>query len=276
MGRKNTLPLVRSNGMPGGQNDGLSSTWPFMEEVVNLARGLGTDSRYLGEVARRCPFNRLESSEMMKQRAFASGPHTGDFLQAGLAHVASPSHAVRADRKTMRLVTQPLNKIKHGIARLELERLAARQKECLEAGVAIRSLCDGHERYIRDPKRRKGLLRRRELTASSVDDDQVGPRRLSRAADINRHLVRRGHGYNACADSRRGRARAWGLLHETFEAAAEDLAHHAEIVARREIRRAYIEFAILVFLKSFGTGDDHRADRIRPLNVAVVVDFNAM
>ena len=55
----------------------------------------------------------------------------------------------------------------------------------------------------------------------------------------------------------------------------EHLAHHAEIVARREVGGADVEFAILVFPETLRPGDDHRADRIRALDVAVVVDLDA-
>ena len=37
----------------------------------------------------------------------------------------------------MRLVAQPLNEVEHGVARLELERLAAGQEKGLRPGVAV-------------------------------------------------------------------------------------------------------------------------------------------
>src|SRR5205085_12130431 len=75
----------RSPGQTECRNDrsgGFFSAWAFMKEVVNLARGLSTDSRHLGEVDERRPFNCLERPEMMKQRALACGPDSGYFLQA--------------------------------------------------------------------------------------------------------------------------------------------------------------------------------------------------
>ena len=53
----------------------------------------------------------------MEQRALAGRPDAGDLLQARLANIAPAPDAVRADRKSMCLVTQALHEIEHGIAR---------------------------------------------------------------------------------------------------------------------------------------------------------------
>ena len=69
-------------------------------------------------------------------------------------------------------------------------------------------------------------------------------------------------------------ARRFG--HQPLEAPLQHLAHHAEVVARRELRRADVELAILVLPEALRPGDDHRADRVRALDVAVVVDLDAL
>src|SRR6516164_2806595 len=109
----------------------------LVEEVVDLARGLGADPGHLGEIGQRRALDRLERPEMVEQRAFAGRADAGDFLQSRLADVAAAPDPVRADGETMRLVAQPLDEIEHGIARLELERLASGQKEGLHPGVAV-------------------------------------------------------------------------------------------------------------------------------------------
>src|ERR1700758_5864829 len=104
---------------------------PLVEEVVNLARGLGADPGHLGEIGQRRALDRLERAEMVEQGALAGRADARDLLQSRLADVAAAPHAVRADREAMRLVAQALDEIERRNARLELERLAARQGESL-------------------------------------------------------------------------------------------------------------------------------------------------
>src|SRR5262249_11926504 len=66
----------------------------IMEEVINLSRSLGADSRNLGEVGRRGALDRLERSKMLQQCALAGRANAGDFLQAGLADVLLAARAV--------------------------------------------------------------------------------------------------------------------------------------------------------------------------------------
>src|SRR6267378_201711 len=103
---------------------GLGRARALVEEIVDLARGLGADAGNLGEILERGALDGLERPEMVKQRPLASWADAGDFLQPSLADIAPPPDAVRPDRETVRLVAQPLHEIEHGIARLELERLA--------------------------------------------------------------------------------------------------------------------------------------------------------
>jgi hypothetical protein len=65
------------------------------------------------------------------------------------------------------------------------------------------------------------------------------------------------------------------LLQKAGEAPLHHLAHHAEIVARRDVRRADVELAVLVLHEPFRPGDDHRADRVGAHDVRVVVDLDA-
>ncbi len=54
----------------------------------------------------------------------------------------------------------------------------------------------------------------------------------------------------------------------------EHLAHHREIVARRGFGALDVELAIGAFQETVGACDDHRADRIGPLDMAVVVNLD--
>src|SRR5215472_5534101 len=88
-----------------------------MEKLENLARALGADARNL--------------------------------LQAGFADVLLAQLAVRADHEAMRLVAQPLDEVEHGVARLELDRLAARDEQRFPARIAIGPLGDREQRDLR-------------------------------------------------------------------------------------------------------------------------------
>src|SRR5262245_25964462 len=145
---------------------GPSRSRALVKKIVNLARGLGTDARNFGKVGGRRAFDGLERSEMVEQRALAGRPDTGDFLQSTLADVAPAPGAMRADRKTVGLVAQPLHEVQHRIARLELEGLPPRQKERLHPGIAVRSLRDAHERNVGDAERGERLVCGAELSAS--------------------------------------------------------------------------------------------------------------
>src|SRR5262249_33565981 len=55
----------------------------------------------------------------------------------------------------------------------------------------------------------------------------------------------------------------------------QHLAHHAEVVARGETLGADVELAVLVLAEALRARDDHRADRVRALDVRVVVHLDA-
>src|SRR5215831_6697275 len=127
----------------------------LVEEVVDLARGLGADPGHVGEIGQRGALDRLEGPEMVEQRALAGRADAGDFLQPRLADIAPAPDAVRSDREAMRLVAQPLDEIEHRIARLELERLPPGLEEGLHPRVPIRAFGDRKERHIDDAERRQ-------------------------------------------------------------------------------------------------------------------------
>ena len=57
------------------------------------------------------------------------------------------------------------------------------------------------------------------------------------------------------------------------EAAGQNFAHHAVIVAGDEVFGLDVELAVLAFRKPFRTRDDHATNGIGPHDVGVVVDF---
>src|SRR5713226_4451934 len=77
---------------------------PLVEEIVDLAGGLGADSRHLGEVGGGGTLDRLERPEVTEQRTLAGRPDAGDLLQTRLADIAPSPCAVRPDGEPVRLV----------------------------------------------------------------------------------------------------------------------------------------------------------------------------
>ena len=109
---------------------------------------------------------------------------------------------------------------------------------------------------------------RAHLALTAIDKDYVGPSRESIGIIvefIDLHILRR-------RILRFGRTM---LLDQPAETPLHHLAHHAKIVARRDLGRADIELAILVFDETFRPGDDHRADGIGAHDVRVVVNLDA-
>src|SRR6476620_2515730 len=151
---------------------GARSSGALVEEIVDLARRLRADPGNFGEIGEPGALDRLERPEMVQQRALARGTDAGDFLQSGLADIEPAPNAVRTYCEPMRFVTQPLHETQHHIARLELEGVPPGHEEGLKPGIAVGPLGDRDERYVGDAERAEGLLRRRELAPSAIDDDE--------------------------------------------------------------------------------------------------------
>ncbi len=167
----------------------------------------------------------------------------------------------------MRLVAQALQEEQHGVAGRKLPRAAVGQVEGLAAGVAVGALGDRDQRHVVDAEIGEHRARGRKLARAAVDEHEVGP----------------------------GAAFALGVfLDRALEAPRQHLAHHAEIVAcrdgafgrrraglalgpRRLRRRGLdVELAIGRFHEAFRPGHHHRAHRVGALDVAVVVDLDAL
>src|SRR5215510_2912124 len=152
------------------------STGTFVKKVVNFSCCLGAHAGNFSEIGRGSALNRLERPEVLQEGALAGRPDAWDFLQAGLAQVLLAAGAMRADRKPMRLVAQPLDEIEHRVARLEHERVTSGDMKCFPSGVAVRPLGHAHERYISEAKCHERLGRGGELATAAVDDHEIGPR----------------------------------------------------------------------------------------------------
>src|SRR6185436_15239166 len=98
-----------------------------------------------------------------------------DFVERIAPHFDAPARPVRADGEAMRLVAQPLDEIKHRIARLQHEALAARHEEGLTAGIAFWTFGDGNERQLRHSQFSQRLKRGAQLSAPAVYENQIRP-----------------------------------------------------------------------------------------------------
>ncbi len=121
--------------------------------------------------------------------------------------------------------------------------------EFLLAGVAVDALGDADDRHLVDAEFLQRSTGRRNLTRAAVDQHQVRPG------------VRLPVGV---------------FLRQPPEAPGQHLAHHPEVVAGGQIRPADVELAVLRLDEALGPRDHHRADRVRPHDVAVVIDLDPL
>ena len=112
----------------------------------------------------------------------------------------------------------------------------------LAAGVAVRPLGDADHGKIVDPQVGQRRQRAAQLAAAAVDQHQIGP------------------------DARFARRI---LPDRPAEAAGQHLAHHGVVVARRQARRADVEFPVGGLDQPVRAGRDHAADGVGAGDVAV-------
>src|SRR5271170_4336260 len=112
--------LMRRGPLSAGRFE-FRSRRTLVEEFVDAPGRFSADTIDLHQVGDGGPLDCLEGTEVMQQRPLPRWADARDFLQAGLAQVAHAARPMRTDRKTMRLVAQPLDEIKHRITRRQLE-----------------------------------------------------------------------------------------------------------------------------------------------------------
>ncbi len=117
--------------------------------------------------------------------------------------------------------------------------------------VPVKAFGDGDDRDTLIACRSECLQRRSQLRLATVKDYEIGP-----------------GGFGVLGG-------AWSFFLQAGEAAAQHLAHHAGVVAGHGLFGLDVEFAVLILGESVGSGDDHDADRVRALDVTVVVNLDA-
>src|SRR5262249_40627556 len=136
------------------------------------------------------------------------------------------------------------DEIEHRVTGFEIEWLSTRHEKCLSSRITVRPFSDGNQRQVFDAESAERIACGIELAHTAVNQQKVRPGRLSRLVTCY-----------ACR-----LIALWCLAEQSFEPPCQHFAHHAVVIARHELRRTYVELAILVFLKSLGAGDNHRAD----------------
>ena len=183
---------------------------------------------------------------MLQQGALAARADARDLIQRIGSDRLGALLAVAADGEAVRLVAQPLQVVEHRAFLFEAERRLARPVEMLVAGVALGPFGDRRRRHAFHPEIGEHLGCDGELARSAVDQHEVGALGLG-------ILV---------------------LLHQPREAARQDFAHHAGVVAGGKLGALDVVLAVFALLETVRPGHDHRPHRVRPHHVAVVVDFD--
>jgi hypothetical protein len=184
---------------------------------------------------------------MRQQGLLAGRADAGNIVQRVFRHLLFALGPVAANGKAVCLVAQALEIVEHRILLRQFERRLARQVEGFAAGIALGALGDGGDGDVGHAQFFGDLHHGRQLPLAAIDQDQVG----------------HGCAFLALPDQARQAATQHGL-------------HHREIIVGGRVVALHVEAAIMVFLKAVRSRHDHRAQRVRALDMRVVIDLDAL
>ncbi|QTK78991.1 hypothetical protein AT6N2_C1210 [Agrobacterium tumefaciens] len=234
-----------------------------MEVIVDLPRhrlGNAGDSHQVVKAGAGYRFCR---AKMLQQGALPSRTDSRNLIQRVAHHFLLAPRPVRADGEAMRLVTHTLDEIKHGVTRWQREIGAPIRKEPLSARLSVHALCDADcSHAVTNAEFVENGAHRGHLALTTVDEDHVRP---GREGHVGCFLWRR----YAFA------IRLAFFFQQAREATGHHLAHHAEVVARRDVGRFDVELAVLVLHETFRPRHHHAAHGIGAHNVGVIVNLDA-
>mmetsp|Transcript_22569 Transcript_22569/g.36802 ORF Transcript_22569/g.36802 Transcript_22569/m.36802 type:complete len:271 (+) Transcript_22569:1480-2292(+) len=218
-----------------------------MKEIIDLLCQPLRHTIHRLEVRQIGPRHRLGRAEMRQERPLARRTHARDVIER-IGHVGfGPFGPVCPDGKAMRLVPQPLHKVKHRIVMSQSKGAFAHTVEFFFARVPVNTLGNAHHRDILDPMFAHDLRHRRHLPCPAIDQQQIGP-----------------HAFLPVGV----------FAQQPFEPAVQNLFHHPKVIAGRQIIPFDVEFTIAVFHEPFGARDDHTAHRVGALDMRVVIDLD--
>src|SRR5437868_4018414 len=246
-----------------------------VEVVINLFCYSFAYAGHAFQLPEPGPGDRPRRAEMVQQRLLAACADTLDFIERGASQGLRSLGPVRGDGKPMRFVAQALQEVEDGVALIERKRRAPRHKKVFPPRIAVRPLGYPDDGDIGNAELFEDAAADIELSLAAVDQDQIGP-----VAPVAFRILFDGAG----------------------EPAHENFAHHRIIVTARSPhpsfprRRGRVrpgagggrgarpgrrsaadrELAVGVFDEALRARDNHRADCIRTLDVAVVVNLYAV
>ena len=154
---------------------------------------------------------------------------------------------MRTNGKSVRLIAQPLQ-IKHnGRIDRKGEFTAIGEVKRLAASMTVWAFGHADKGDVLNAQFAHDLHDRAHLPFAAVDEDKVRP------VGIAFGLV---------------------IIHQPPKSPCHNFAHHGEVIARCGIRIFDVKLTILAFDETFRSCHNHRAQRVSPLNMAVVIDFD--
>jgi hypothetical protein len=87
--------------------------------IINVFRDGFANAGNPLQLAKTGPGDRSRRTEMVQHCPLAPRPDPGDLIERRAAERLCPPSTVRTDREAVRLVAQALQKVKHGVPRIE-------------------------------------------------------------------------------------------------------------------------------------------------------------
>src|SRR4029077_12377801 len=240
-----------------------------VEMIIDLFRDGLANAGHPLQLTQACAGNGSGRPEMVQQCPLTPCPNPCDLIERRLTERLGALGPVRANRKAVCLIAEALQKVEDRVPGIEREWRSPRQKEALAPGVAVGALGYRPDRDVVNAELVKNALCGIELSQAAVDQNEVGPHasiafriflegpRKTALQHFTHHcvIVPAGYGF--------ARLRCAACVRRSVN-------------SRRGSDTANGKFPIGVFNETIGSRDDHRADRICTLDVAVVVDFDAV
>src|SRR5438105_11536975 len=138
-----------------------------MEKIVDFSRQGTADARDGFEVGETGARYGTRRAKMLQEGAFPGRANAGDLVERVGAERFRPLLAMRADRKAVGFVAEPLQVVEHGAFWIEAERLAVLHVEVLAARIAVGSFCDADNEHVFDPQILEHALSHRQLPGTA-------------------------------------------------------------------------------------------------------------
>ena len=151
-----------------------------------------------------------------------------------------------AYRKTVRFVPKTLQIIKRRRFHGQGKHLPPIHMKRLASGITVRPFCNRNKRdAAQDTELFERLRHGGELPLPPINNHQIRPLQF------------------------------W-VLRQTRKTTLQDFPHHTKIIPGRELCIFDVKSPVVAFLKTFRPCHNKSANRMRALNMAIIIDFNAL